>query len=131
DAYIDDSGNPTAEASTGASKSGGSAAPQSDCVWQLINRDDGASAMYDANGNRIYSPTGRWYQKVCDGASVELNGSFAIPESAPVDPADLAQQARQSVAIPVPPLSTSPPADRKLYTLVPTLVLGDADWLRE
>jgi hypothetical protein len=130
DAYIDDSGNPTAEASTGGSQSGGSAAPPSDCVWQLINEDDQVSAMYDANGNRIYSPTGRWYQKICDGASVEVNGSFAVPESAPVDPADLAQQARQSVAIPVPPLATSPPADRKLYTRVPTWLWVDADWWR-
>ena len=129
--YVDADGNPTAEASVSVTSvpppSGG--AP-TNCTWELLNGDDTTVAMYDANGNRIYSPTGRWYQKICDGASVEVNGSFAVPESAPVDPADLAQQARQSVAIPVPPLATSPPADRKLYTRVPTWLWVDADWWR-
>jgi len=96
----------------------------------LLIADDKQTAMYDPNGKRIYSPTGRWFQKVCNGSSVEVNGSFAIPESTPVDPAVLAQQARQSVAIPLPPLATSPRADRRLYTRVPTWLWVDPSWWR-
>jgi len=131
-AYIDTSGNPTAEAARVAVTPGRppeSGAP-TNCVWKLLIADDKQTAMYDPNGKRIYSPTGRWYQKVCNGSSVEVNGSFAIPESTPVDPAVLAQQARQSVAIPLPPLATSPRADRRLYTRVPTWLWVDPSWWR-
>jgi hypothetical protein len=124
-------GNPTAEAGTVAvTVPTGSGGASTNCVWQLLNADDTKVAMYDANGKRIYSPTGRWYQKVCNGASVEVNGSFAIPESAAVDPAVLAQRARESVAIPLPPLATSPAADRRLYTRVPTWLWVDPSWWR-
>jgi len=130
--YIDGSGNPTAEAGTEVVTpvSSGGSGPATDCVWKLLIADDKQTAMYDPNGKRIYSPTGRWFQKVCNGASVEVNGSFATPESAPVDPAVLAQQARQSVAIPLPPLATSPRADRRLYTRVPTWLWVDPSWWR-
>ncbi|MGH9164837.1 MAG: hypothetical protein ACRDZW_04895 [Acidimicrobiales bacterium] len=86
--------------------------------------------MYDESGNRIYSSTGRWYQKICDGQAVVVNGSFAVPESPPVDTAVLALQARQSVAIPDPPMATSPRADRKLYTRVMTWLWVDRAWWR-
>jgi len=129
--YVDGAGNPTAEAGTVAvNVPSGSGGTPTNCTWQLLNADDTKVAMYDADGKRIYSPTGRWFQKVCNGASVEVNGSFAIPESAPVDPAVLAQQARQSVAIPLPPLATSPRADRRLYTRVPTWLWVDPSWWR-
>ena len=80
------------------------------------------------HGNRIYSSTGRWYQKICDGR-VEVNGRFVIPERRRSIP-DLAQRARHSVVIPVPPLATSPPADRRLYTRVPTWFWVDPAWWR-
>ena len=132
--FVDGSGNPTAEASNTGSTSGTPAATggsTSSCTWQLLIADDKKTAMYDANGKRIYSSTGRWYQKICDGQVVEVNGRFAVPEEATAaDPAALAQQARRSVSIPEPPLATSPPADRKLYTRVPTWLWVDPTWWR-
>jgi hypothetical protein len=129
-AYIDSGGNPTAEAtnSNGTSGSASTSGAASECTWRLLTADDTKTAMYDANGKRLYSPTGRWYQKICNGSPVEVNGSFAVPESQAVDPVTLAQRARQSVAIPDPPFATSPPADRRLYTRVPTWLWVDPAW---
>lgn len=132
-AYIDGSGNPTAEASdvtaTPARSAGSGAA--SNCTWRVLNADDTRMAMYDADGTRLTSPTGRWLERVCDGRAVAVNGAFAVPEGTPsVDPVVLARQARQSVSIPAPPISTSPRSDRKLYTRVPTWLWIDGGWWR-
>ncbi len=130
--YVDGTGNPTAEAGAVAVTSNPSAsgATPTNCTWRVSNADDTKVAMYDPNGKRIYSPTGRWYEKVCNGVPVAVNGSFAVPGSRPGDPAALAQQARESVAIPTPPLATSPRADRRLYTRVPTWLWVDPGWWR-
>jgi hypothetical protein len=130
--YVDGTGAPTAEASTAASTASPTASrgAPTNCTWQVMNSDDTKTAMYDPNGKRVYSPTGRWYQKVCNGVPVAVNGNFATPESVGADPAVLAQRARESVAIPVPPLATSPPADRTLYTRVPTWLWVDPSWWR-
>lgn len=133
-AYVDGSGNPTAEARDAgitpgrAVKSGSS----SNCTWEVINADDTAVAIYDTDGTRLRSDTGRWLQKTCDGQQVPVNGAFAVPERnrPAVDPAVLAQQARESVAIAAPPISTSPQADRQLYTRVRTWLWVDEGWWR-
>lgn len=129
--YIDDTGDPTAEAGEGGSSSDPptpTAPPAVVCTWEVINEDDTKVPMYDVNGNEIHSATGRWFQKICDGRAVEVNGSFAIPEQEPVDPAVLAQKARQSVSIPEPVMVTSPSADRRLYTRVTTWLWVDPGW---
>ena len=132
-AYVDGSGNPTAEArevTVTPARSAGSGAA-SNCTWRVLNADDTRVAMYDADGTRLTSPTGRWLERVCDGQAVAVNGAFAVPEGQrSVDPAVLARQARQSVAIPEPPISTSPRSDRKLYTRVPTWLWIDGGWWR-
>lgn len=132
-AFVNDDGDPTAEAtevvSTPGSGSGG-AGPQN-CTWRVLNADDAAVPMYEVDGTRMTSPTGRWLQRVCDGEVVPVNGRFAVPESLPgADPAVLARQARESVAIPEPPISTSPDAGRSLYARVPTWLWIDGGWWR-
>ena len=133
-AYVDGSGNPTAEASQAGATPGRPArsGPASNCTWEVINADDSSIAMYDTEGTRLRSETGRWLQKVCDGQQVPVNGAFAVPERnrPAVDPAVLAQQARESVNIPAPPISTSPDADRQLYTRVRTWLWVDEGWWR-
>lgn len=131
-AYVDGSGNPTAEASDVAARPGGATSgPPGNCTWRVLNADDTEFAMYDADGTRITSPTGRWLERICDGQAVPVDGAFAVPERPPsVDPVVLARQARESVAIPGPPISTSPRSDRKLYTRVPTWLWIDSGWWR-
>ncbi len=133
-AYVDGSGNPTAEARNAQVAPGRpvTSGGTSRCTWEVINADDTAVAMYDADGTRLKSETGRWLQKTCDGRQEPVNGAFAVPERnrPPVDPAVLAQQARESVAIPAPPMSTSPQADRQLYTRVRTWLWVDPAWWR-
>ncbi len=133
-AYVDGSDNPTAEARDAAVTPGRPvrSGPASNCTWEVINADDSKVAMYDADGTRLTSETGRWLQKTCDGRQEAVNGSFAVPERnrRPVDPVALAQQARESVTIPAPPISTSPAADRQLYTRVRTWLWVDPGWWR-
>ncbi len=124
DAYVDDSGNPTAEArdviQTGA-RSGG--ARESNCFWRVVIQEDREFGVYEPDGTRQYSDTGRWLEQVCDGAPIRV-----VPEQAPVDPRQLAISARESVAIPPPPLSTSPSADRELYPQMKTWLWVDNAW---
>jgi hypothetical protein len=64
---------------------------------------------------------GRWYQRVCD-----LNGRFApevtivwLPDPV-VDPAELAQQAKDRAPIPAPEVRLNPPAGEEQVVNVPT-----------
>lgn len=133
-AYVDGSGNPTAEARDAAVAPGRPvrSGPATNCTWEVINTDDSAVAMYDTDGTRLKSETGRWLHKRCNGAETAVGGDFLVPERnrPPLDPAVLARQARESVAIPEPPISTSPQADRQLYTRVRTWLWLDPAWWR-
>lgn len=129
-AYVDDVGNPTAEARDGGSSGGRKVSrARSSCKWRVVLDNDNAFEMYDVDGNRIRSETGRWLEKWCEGRRVLVNGRYAIPERVrSIDPATLAQEARQSVPIPAPPIVTSPEADRGLYTRVRTWLWLDPAW---
>lgn len=127
-AFVDENGNPTAVARDGEviPASGGSGA--SDCHWQVMISDDFRFAVYEVDGTRRYSKTGRWLQKMCDGAAVPVDGLYTVPEGGAVDPAALAADAIASVPIALPPIETSPSADRRLYVQVPTWLWLDPDW---
>ena len=121
--FVDDSGNPTAVAHDGGGQSG--AGGSANCIWRVVIADDFAFGIYDADGTRTYSKTGRWLQQVCDG---QVLGGSLVPENGAVDPAALAADARASVPIALPPMVTSPSADRRLYTQVPTWMWLNGDW---
>ena len=125
-AYINQQGDPTAKASQSASVPGSGGASPSDCNWVRMDASTN-SVIYDENGQRINSPTGRWLQKVCDGSPVAVGGVFAVPEQ-PTDPRRVAREARQSVSIPEPVLATSPAIDRRLYVQMPTWLWLDPSW---
>ncbi len=133
-AYVDGAGNPTAEARDTAVTPASPARSGSttNCTWRVLNADDSALAIYDTDGTRLYSETGRWLERICNGQPEPVNGAFAVPDrSRPaVDPAVLAQQARESVTIPAPAISTSPDAERQLYTRVRTWLWVDQAWWR-
>lgn len=134
-AYISDSGSPTAEAREAVTAP---ARPRprpktgtvSNCRSRVQIEDDTAFAVYDEDGNRLYSETGRWLARECDGQDVQVGGFYVPPERrrVPVDPATLAREARQSVDIPAPPIATSPSADRKLYVQLRTWLWVDPAW---
>lgn len=123
-AFVDERGDPTAEVRgvvrTGRDSGGGR---ESNCVWRVVIRDDEEFGVYDLDGNRQRSGTGRWFEQVCDGISIR-----SVPEGAAVDPRELALSAREAVAIPPPPLSTSPSADRELYPQMKTWLWIDREW---
>lgn len=128
DAYVDGNGNPTAVARDDVERASRSSGGESDCVWEVVVGDDWTMAMYDADGTRLFSETGRWLQKVCDGSPVQVGDGFIVPEGGRVDPAALAAEARQSVPIASPTINTSPEADRRLYTRVATWLWVDPGW---
>lgn len=123
-AFIDDDGDPTAvaddtEQEPGSPGSGG----DDNCTTRVAIEDDFAFGVYDVDGTRAYSETGRWLERVCDGFAQE-----PFPEGGAVDPRALALSARESVSIATPPIATSPSADDRLYTQVQTWLWLDEQW---
>lgn len=130
--FIDDQGDPTATAEDGSPGSGSEGTGDGvddGCTWIVLVEDDFEWAIYDGEGNRRYSETGRWLSQDCpltDPGAV--GGVIVVPEGAEVDVDALALEARESVPISAPPMATSPPADRELYTQVQTWLWVDEDW---
>lgn len=127
-AFVDNDDNPTAVANDpgGAPQGGGGG---DDCTWTVLVADDFEFAIYDDDGRRLYSETGRWLQRVCDGSPQPVNGMFVVPQGGAVDPRALASSALASAPISVPSINTSPSNDR-LYTQVRTWLWLDGSWWR-
>lgn len=129
-AYIDNGGDPTAVATDVSGGGGGRASHDAQpCTWRVLISDDRVVPVYDASGRRLYSTTGRWLNRVCEGD--DLLSSLAVglvPEGGLVDPAALAEQARRSAHIANPAIHTSPDSGRRLYTQVPTWLWLDDSW---
>lgn len=135
-AYVDQREGPTAVAGTVSlsatpqGSGGGGTVIDSICEWRVIIEDDEKVAVFDVDGRRQRSPTGRWFERWCGGQQEAVTGAFGVPEGAPVlvDPAELAAQARESVQVPAPSIATSPAADRRLYVQVPTWLWLPKEW---
>jgi hypothetical protein len=132
DAYVDDHGSPTAEASDGSHTvgAGASAGDDDPCEWRVLINDDTQVAVYDADGNRLFSRTGRWLIHYCPGDDLLalVGGPGLVPEGGRADPAALAEEARRAVPISSPAIHTSPDGDRRLYTQVATWLWVDDSW---
>lgn len=122
-AFVDESGDPTAEATDLVRTGGAPGGSQGDCYWRVLIEDDREFGVYEIDGTRQRSDTGRWLEQVCNGRPIQV-----VPESAPADPRQVALEARNSVQIPAPPLATSPPADRELYSQMKAWLWVDNDW---
>lgn len=130
DGFIGEDGNPTVEVTDGQDGGGGGGGSGEDpsCVWQVVIADDFSQNVYDVNGTREHSTTGRWLQKVCDGVgAVQVGDRFLIPEGGVVDVEALAQQARASVGIEGPTIRTSPEVG-KLYVQIRTWLWIEGGW---
>ena len=131
-AFVDDDGNPTATAGDDEPGSGGGSGGSGrndGCVWIVLVEDDFDWALYDLDGNRRYSETGRWLALDCPpGAPGAVGGIVVVPEGEQVDLEGLIQQALASTSIDGPGIETSPSADQKLYTQVPTWLWLDSVW---
>jgi len=131
-AFIDDDGNPTSTAEdrdTGGG--GGSSGGGSDdgCTWFVLVENDFEWELYDQDGNRRYSETGRWLAQDCPpGVPGSVGGIVVVPEGAEVDVEALTQEALSRAVIASPSIATSPEADRRLYTQVPTWLWIDGSW---
>ena len=95
----------------------------SDCTYEVVIEDDLAFAMYEVDGIRAYSDTGRWLRKICDGAVVAVGGSFEFPEGAGYTTPDLLQQAIDVLDPPEPGWNASPNGiDVAMVTQMPTFL---------
>ena len=123
-AFIDDGGNPTAVAvDTRRQRGSGGGGRDDTCTVRVAVEDDSVFGVYDVDGSRLYSETGRWLERVCNGFPQE-----PFPEGAPVDPRAMALSARESIRVAAPPITTSPSADDRLYTQVQTWLWLDEQW---
>jgi len=130
-AFVSDDGDPTAVARDASTRpSGGGGGGGDDCRWNVVIEDDFAFAIYETNGTRMYSETGRWLERICGGEVVAVGDLFVVPEGGAVDPRALAMEALASVPIATPPMSTSPSADDRLYTQVRTWLWLPGTWWR-
>ena len=78
------------------------------CTYEVVIEDDHAFGVYELDGVRQYSDTGRWLRKTCDGTVTAVGGVFIFPEGAGYETSDvLAQAMRELDPIP-PPWGASP-----------------------
>lgn len=127
-AYVDGNDNPTAVARSDEERGSRSSGSPSSCEWRVVIADDWAMAIYDTDGTRLFSETGRWLEKWCDGQQMQVGDGYIVPEGGQVDPAQLAAEARRSIPIVSPAINTSPSSDRRLYVRVPTWLWLDPSW---
>jgi hypothetical protein len=134
-AYIDDTGDPTATATqvNAVPGEGGGGGGTSPCTWSVWIEDDFEFAIWETEGVRQYSQTGRWLERRCETPSATAGPpsveAAILPEGGQVDPAALALDALESVSVPGPIIGTSPTADA-LVVRVPTWLWVDGDWWR-
>lgn len=89
-------------------RSGGSAEDPA-CAWELIIEDDLVQGgVYSLEGERLYSDTGRWFQKNCGSGPVEINGVFVVPEGGGFLVPDLVAQALDALDPRLPTWRASP-----------------------
>lgn len=132
--YVDEGGSPTATveevssgASSGGGRGGGGGGGRSDCWWEAFITNDHDQAVYEVDGSRLYSATGRWLKKLCGrGELVDQQ-----PEGGLVDVDALARRAAESVPIGAPQLRTSPDAGGLLYVQLPTWFWIAESWWRD
>lgn len=80
----------------------------SDCSYEVVIDDDLTFAIYNLDGTRLHSDSGRWLRKICDGEIVDVGGAFTFPEGAGYSLPDLLQQAVDVLDPPAPTWSASP-----------------------
>lgn len=130
-AFVDDDGNPTAVAqdSDAGEGSGGGGGDDGGCHWFVLVDNDFEWALYDLDGNRRYSETGRWLAQSCPpGAPGSVGGIPVVPEGEEVDLEGLTQKALASISIGAPAIRTSPSADGRLYVQLPTWLSLERTW---
>lgn len=124
---VNEDGDPTAVAVDPGTDGYDDTTPGSDCYWTVIIADDSDYPFFTDDGVAVHSKTGRWVRQYCDGEAVTRGWYWAVPEGGAVVPADLAQQAAESVAIAPPVIGTSP-ASGRLVVQVPTWLWVDDGW---
>ena len=77
------------------------------CTWRLMIEND-RLPVYDVDGRQLFSDTGRWFQRVCNGQPVDVNGLFVLPEGGGFSIPDLTEQALDALDPGDPTWSASP-----------------------
>lgn len=102
---------------------GESWARDDDCSYEVVIEDDLAFGVYEGDGIRVYSDTGRWLRKICDGRTVDVGGFFVFPEGAGYSAPDLLQQAMDVLDPLEPSWSASPNGvEVAMVTQLPTFL---------
>ena len=79
------------------------------CAWEVLIEDDLVlGGVYSLDGERLYSDTGRWFQKNCGSGPVEINGVFVVPEGGGFTVPDLVAQALDALDPQLPTWKASP-----------------------
>jgi hypothetical protein len=128
---INEDGDPTAEAEDPGAlpvNVGSGDSPWSCTASTVLIEDDFVFAVWEVEGTRAFSTTGRWLTRTCTNSDTGAIVEQGFPEGGTVDPAALALQAQRSVSIAAPGLAASPAIDRGFYVRVPTWLWVDGSW---
>lgn len=98
------------------------------CVWQVVIEND-RLPVYDTDGTGLFSDTGRWFQRMCNGQPVEVNGFFVVPEGGGFAIPDLTEQALDALDPADPTWSASPNGTTvAMVTQMPTFLWVDGGY---
>jgi hypothetical protein len=98
----------------------------SECVYEVVIEDDLAFGVYEVDGTRMYSDTGRWLRKSCEGETIPVDGLFTFPEGDGFSTPDLLQQAIDVLDPPEPGWGASPDGvEVAMVTQLPTALWVD------
>jgi len=124
--YVDNTGTPVAEAANSTSSTtGGKSAEPPPCEYKAV--DMTGQTVYDLDGTPIvHTEPGNWYVKRCFGPNgIEFDNELVW---IPSDPAALAQQARESLRLPLPDVHTSPDSSGDQLVGVATWLWVSGAW---
>ena len=80
----------------------------SSCTYEVVIEDDRAFGVYEVDGVRQFSDTGRWLRKKCDGEVVDIGGLFVFPEGGGFETPDVLAQAVEALDPIAPTWDASP-----------------------
>lgn len=90
-------------------RSSGDDGEDPECAWEVAIEDDQIlGGVYSVDGQRLFSDTGRWFQRNCGSGPVQINGLFVVPDGGGFELPDMLVQAVRALDPAEPPWASSP-----------------------
>lgn len=114
-------------AGAGSSTNGGGSGPA--CTYPILTNGKATAELEQQTPHEPGS--GSWHLKYCDGnymGAVWFGNGGTGPGAPPVDPAALAQEAKNRLPVPTPTITMTPPPDKVLVNANTFLSIDSSQW---